>query len=471
MPPSMSRLPRPALTTALAVLLLVPLALAQPAPARLVITNVRVADLAAGRARPVAAIVVEGPKIVAIHQAPPATPPEAATTIDGGGATVLPGLTDLAMQALPGAALDADFFYARSLAHGVLRARAVDLRLPWAAQQRDRLGRGDILGPRLWTSGPALDLRAPLGNRTRPVLASGLSPFVQVTDAAAAVREVQRQASQGADWIRLREQVSPDAVRAVVKAARAAQVKVSLFPWATSMSQAAQAGVDLLDGLGSPVKPPAEAPPPALNLADPHAAPFAAPADPATGIAEAWAKLSPADQRTLVTQLVRARTPVAPGLYALAVLAGQDGATGDFGHLPESVRKEVATRVAAATAADRGVRQQAFARQLEFVKAFHAAGGRLVTSSGAGANGWPVPGLALHHELRWLVQAGLTPAEALRAATLGGAEVLGERLGGQLRPGAPADFFAVKGDPLADIAALSEIAFVVRNGSRLGNSK
>ena len=162
---------------------------------------------------------------------------------------------------------------------------------------------------------------------------------------------------------------------------------------------------------------------------------------------------------------------MAPALYALAVLAGQDDPAGDFVHLPESVRKDVAATVAAAAAADRVIRQQAFARQLEFVKAFHDAGGRLVTSSGAGANGWPVPGLAIHHELRWLVQAGLTPAEALRAATLSGAEVLGERLGGQLRPGAPANFFAVKGDPLADLAALSEIAFVVRNGEKVENRK
>jgi imidazolonepropionase-like amidohydrolase len=78
-----------------------------------------------------------------------------------------------------------------------------------------------------------------------------------------------------------------------------------------------------------------------------------------------------------------------------------------------------------------------------------------------------VPGLGLQRELVLLVEAGLTPAEALRAATIVGAEVLGLKGVGQILVGYRADLFGVRADPLAGIAALSDVALVVREGERL----
>ena len=55
-------------------------------------------------------------------------------------------------------------------------------------------------------------------------------------------------------------------------------------------------------------------------------------------------------------------------------------------------------------------------------------------------------------ELGWFVKAGMTPEQALKAATVNGAALLGqERSLGPLRPGYFADVVAVEGDPLADI--------------------
>jgi imidazolonepropionase-like amidohydrolase len=80
--------------------------------------------------------------------------------------------------------------------------------------------------------------------------------------------------------------------------------------------------------------------------------------------------------------------------------------------------------------------------------------------------GDPVDGTpAAVYELLMLAQAGLSPVEALRTASVNAARLLGigDRVG-QIRPGYAADFVAVDGDPLADLAAMRTIALVVQGG-------
>jgi imidazolonepropionase-like amidohydrolase len=68
-------------------------------------------------------------------------------------------------------------------------------------------------------------------------------------------------------------------------------------------------------------------------------------------------------------------------------------------------------------------------------------------------------------EIIWLVKAGLTPAEALRAATLDAARLLGlEGKVGALTPGAFADIVAVPGDPTRDIGVVERVSFVMKGG-------
>jgi imidazolonepropionase-like amidohydrolase len=67
-------------------------------------------------------------------------------------------------------------------------------------------------------------------------------------------------------------------------------------------------------------------------------------------------------------------------------------------------------------------------------------------------------------EFTTLVRHGLTPAQALRAGTLTGAEALGVTDRGELAPGLLADIVAVGGDPLGDIKAVEDVKFVMKGG-------
>ncbi len=68
-------------------------------------------------------------------------------------------------------------------------------------------------------------------------------------------------------------------------------------------------------------------------------------------------------------------------------------------------------------------------------------------------------------QFRWMVKYGMTPAQAIRSATTLAAEALGkEKTLGQIKPGYAADIIAVDGDPLADVAVLEKVGFVMKDG-------
>jgi imidazolonepropionase-like amidohydrolase len=91
------------------------------------------------------------------------------------------------------------------------------------------------------------------------------------------------------------------------------------------------------------------------------------------------------------------------------------------------------------------------------------AGVKIVFGTDAGSFQWSEP---LAREFVLMVEAGMTPMAAIQAATSRPAEMLGMtgRLG-VVAPGAFADIVAVTGDPLADVKALGNVAFVMKGGA------
>jgi imidazolonepropionase-like amidohydrolase len=109
------------------------------------------------------------------------------------------------------------------------------------------------------------------------------------------------------------------------------------------------------------------------------------------------------------------------------------------------------------------------------IRALHDAGVDILAGSDVSE---PIPilgglahGASLHHELQLLVAAGLTPIEALRAATSTPARRFGLTDRGRIIPGARADLLLVDGDPLTNISDMLSINTVWRGGVRLSVQK
>ncbi len=103
--------------------------------------------------------------------------------------------------------------------------------------------------------------------------------------------------------------------------------------------------------------------------------------------------------------------------------------------------------------------------KLANARAFVAAGGRLLYGTDYGVPG--IPAGIYTDELRLLEKSGLTRLQVFAAATSQAGEALGEAPLGSLVAGAPADFFAVRGDPFRDLAAFHRPILAIAGGKRV----
>jgi imidazolonepropionase-like amidohydrolase len=100
---------------------------------------------------------------------------------------------------------------------------------------------------------------------------------------------------------------------------------------------------------------------------------------------------------------------------------------------------------------------------MELERKFVAAGGLLI--AGPDINSTAVPGFSDHRQIELLVQAGFTPLEAIRIATLNGATFLGRQNQiGSIAPGKNADLLIVKGDPATHIGDIDNVHIVFKDG-------
>lgn len=116
--------------------------------------------------------------------------------------------------------------------------------------------------------------------------------------------------------------------------------------------------------------------------------------------------------------------------------------------------------------ADREEWRKTLNLMLDATYQFHQAGGFLI--AGTDSPGAALPGWSLHQEMQFFVKAGISPMEALKAATLNNAKVMNQEDElGTLEVGKFADLVILDGDPLQDIANTEQIHRVIINGKVL----
>lgn len=105
--------------------------------------------------------------------------------------------------------------------------------------------------------------------------------------------------------------------------------------------------------------------------------------------------------------------------------------------------------------------EKIFEKSVAIVGALHRAGVPVVAGTDQG-----VPGHSLHREMELYVQAGFTPMEAIQAATLVPARIMGmEKETGTVEKGKRADLILINGNPLEDIRNTRNVEYVITNGA------
>jgi hypothetical protein len=104
-------------------------------------------------------------------------------------------------------------------------------------------------------------------------------------------------------------------------------------------------------------------------------------------------------------------------------------------------------------------------KAMDFERAFVAAGGLLITGLDPTGNGGIVAGFGDLRGVELLVEAGFTPLEAIKIATLNGAQFLGEAARiGSVAAGKQADLMVVRGNPAANINDIEQVEIVFKDG-------
>ena len=111
-------------------------------------------------------------------------------------------------------------------------------------------------------------------------------------------------------------------------------------------------------------------------------------------------------------------------------------------------------------------------QEMQFERDFVKAGGLLLAGEDPTGYGGVLPGFGDQREVELLVEAGFTPAEAIRIATRNGAQFLGEADQiGSIAAGKAADLILIQGDPSHDIADIEKVETVFKDGVGYDSAK
>jgi hypothetical protein len=395
---------------------------------------------------PDAAVLVEGERIA--YAGPRAALGDRAVgrRLDARGMFLTPGLIDLHVHST----FESDM--RGYLKNGVTSIRYAGLNQDAVVALRERVDRGDVAGPRIFSCGPMLDASPPAFPHWTLVVETPV-------EAAEAARRLI--ADEGVDALIVTQNAGPELLQAIVETAHGLGRPVVGQLWATDGRQAAEIGIDQLDN-NARVFASREYPPERLLC-------YASISERLGLLARGLVAVDWDLSAPILEAMVRRGVVFCPTLVVPQHRAGLGRealeADADFQALyGEAERAEWAAfdRYVAGgwTAADRDFARRALDTRIEWLRRFHAMGGTLVAGTDA-----QFGGILLHAELRNLEMVGLSRMEVIAAATGRAAAVarLDDRIG-MLRPGLLADMLVLRGDPLQDLSALREIAYVVKGG-------
>ena len=403
--------------------------------------------------RDVTVLVGDG-RVLAVQPAAEADIPAGATRIDGRGRFLIPGLNDMHVHFQDSSALG------RFVATGVTGVRVL-WGGPITLEFRDRIVRGELAGPDIYTAGTIIEGLPP------PELAAVIDTAgrVIVHDSVDGTRAVREQAAAGYDFIKVYNNVPAAAYRGIVAEAERVGIPVAgHIPFEVGLDGALAAGQTSIEHLRGYVW---------------HLVPEDAPNQPGADLRSrtlAWAHGDLSRIRALAERTRDAGVWSVPTLSVRMImkpdrLVEAYLATEEASHMTEGMRAFYTERMSIPWMSNFGpadfeVAMDGFAVADSLIRALVGVGAPVLAGTDT-----PPLGFALHRELEELVGAGLSPFEALQSATVLPARFLGRGGGaGMVAEGSPADLVLLDGDPLAAIANTRRIAGVVRRGEWLGRA-
>lgn len=433
----------------------------------LAITNVNVVDVQRGRLLLDRTVLVKGERIVSVRRG--RATPDGTRTVDGTGRFLIPGLWDMHRH------IEVETDFPMFVALGVTGLRemgsAGDAWQTW----RQPLNATSIR-PRVRAAGKILD-----GERT-----GELADRIKVRNSADAEAAVARLAEQGADFIKVHDLLLPEAYDAIVAAARAHHLPVAgHVPVAVPARYASERGQRSIEHLGNLfggllIDSSSREESIRARLRDIPHHPFGSTEFIAARRAEAVNLTTEAFDagraRTIAAVLARNhtwQTPTIGALRSFSTLPDSSFANDpNFRYLNAADRKAVLRSPGKwwtehFTADDTASWRRQYEIQRAMVKILYDAGVPLLAGSDNVAPSM-LPGFSLHDELALLVDAGLTPAAALRTATLNPALYFNEAdRFGTVAEGRVADLVLLDRNPLLDVRNTRTIRAVILNGRLL----
>jgi imidazolonepropionase-like amidohydrolase len=420
--------------------------------------HVRVIDGTGAAAKADQTILISADKITAIGPSSSAQIPAGANRLDFTGYTAVPGIVGmhdhLFYPAGGGLYHDMPFSFPRLyLAAGVTSIRTTGNIEPYVDLEVKRaIDAGRLPGPKINVTAPYLEGAGTI-----------IAQLHQLSGPEDARKTVEYWADEGARSFKAYMFITRAELKAAIDAAHARGLKVTGHLCSVGFREAADLGIDDLehgfevDTEFFPDKQPDVCPNPTL------ASSAAAKLDISSDSVQATI-------RTLVSHHV-ALTSTLP-VFEQGVPSRPDEPQRVLDLLSEDARKAYQanrTRIAQIKDSPRPVM---FQKEMEFERAFVKAGGTLLAGLDPTGIGGTVAGLGDQREIELLVEAGFTPLEAIKIATLNGAEFLGEAARvGSLAAGKQADIVIVKGDPSAKIEDIENVELVFKDGTGWDSKK